>query len=132
MKIKIIDLVNSKDALTKISNSEIKAYFSYIILKNIKKINEVLADYEKTRIKAVEKYCEKDQEGNPRTSDNNYEITNENKILFQQELNEILLKEEEIELELIPFIAIKDINLSASELNSILFLIDFDKDKGDE
>lgn len=132
MKIKIIDLVNSKDALTKISNSEIKAYFSYIILKNIKKINEVLADYEKTRIKAVEKYCEKDQEGNPRTSDNNYEITNENKILFQQELNEILLKEEEIELELIPFVAIKDINLSASELNSILFLIDFDKNKGDE
>lgn len=132
MKIKIIDLVNSKDALTKISNSEIKAYFSYIILKNIKKINEVLADYEKARIKAVEKYCEKDQEGNPCTSDNNYEITNENKILFQQELNEILLKEEEIELELIPFIAIKDINLSASELNSILFLIDFDKDKGDE
>lgn len=132
MKIKIIDLVNSKDALTKISNSEIKAYFSYIILKNIKKINEVLADYEKTRIKAIEKYCEKDEEGKPRTSDNNYEITNENKILFQQELNEILLKEEEIELESIPFVAIKDINLSASELNSILFLVDFNKDKGDE
>lgn len=64
MKLRNEKIVNSIHVLSKLTNMDLNIKVSYAIAKNISKIKKELEVYDKEKAKLIDKYCEKDKEGN--------------------------------------------------------------------
>ena len=92
MKIKLLDVINSKEAISRMGErTSYDAKTSYQIAKNIKELSAELADYEKARYALIMKYGEQ-------TKDGNTEVKKENMDIFSKELNELLSVEIELKI----------------------------------
>ncbi|MGN1029719.1 MAG: hypothetical protein ACI4P7_06460 [Bacilli bacterium] len=123
MKIKNEKLVNSIGVLSKLTNMELPIKLSYAFSKNITNIDRELVAYNKERQKLIEKYGEKDKEGNLKTKeDGTINILNIDN--FNKELKEILEIETEVDIHLIDLESTNvDINITPLELMLIDYMI---------
>lgn len=123
MKIKNEKLVNSIGVLSKLTNMELPIKLSYAFSKNITNIDRELVAYNKERQKLIEKYGEKDNEGNLKTKeDGTINILNIDN--FNKELKEILEIETEVDIHLIDLESTNvDINITPLELMLIDYMI---------
>lgn len=116
MKLSNEKLVNSIGVLNKLTNMELPIKLSYAFSKNITKIDRELTAYNKEREKLINKYGEKDEEGNLKTKeDGTINILDIDS--FNKDLKEILEIETEVDIHLIDLEKVDaDINITPGEL----------------
>ena len=118
------EIIEKVGMLGEISNRKLPVKVSYAIGKNISKIESELKHYNKEREKIVDKYCEKDEEGNFKIENGNYvikenEIENWNKDM--KDLQEIVV---EIEAHKFNIDLLNGYDMTASEMMCIDFMIE--------
>ena len=95
MKLKEIILLEKK--INTISNKKMPVKLSFTIAKNLKNIKQCVEDYEEQRMKLIQLYAKKDQNGELIIDKNgNAEVENQTK--FLQELTELLNTEEKFDI----------------------------------
>lgn len=118
IKAKLIDIINGIDVLNELSKKQINISAAYNLSKIIKYANEELNNFNESRKTLCDKY------GTPSTPDENgmctYQITEEYKQCFTDEINELVAQDIDIPANKIDLTKAKDINISATEL----FLLD--------
>ena len=124
MKLSNEKLVNSIGVLNKLTNMELPIKLSYAISKNITKIDRELTAYNKEREKLINKYGEKDEEGNLKTKeDGTINILDIDS--FNKDLKEILDIETEVDIHLIDLEKVNvDINITPGELMLVDYMFE--------
>ncbi len=122
MKISNERLVNSVGVLSKLTNLELPIKLSYAFSKNITKIDAELKAYNLEKRKLLNKYGEKDNEGNLKQNEkgevNILDIEN-----FNKEIAELLQCESEIDIHLIDLDKVDvKINITPGELMIIDYM----------
>ncbi|MDU3412633.1 hypothetical protein [Clostridium sp.] len=122
MKLSNERLVNSVGVLSKLTNLELPIKLSYAFSKNITKIDAELKAYNMERAKLLNKYGEKDEEGNLKQNEkgevNILDIEN-----FNKDVVELLKCESEIDIHLIDLESINtDIQITPGELMVIDYM----------
>lgn len=122
MKISNERLVNSVEVLSKVTNLELPIKLSYAFSKNITKIDTVLKAYNVERAKLLNKYGEKDKEGNLKQNEKG-EVNILDRENFNKEIAELLQCESEIDIHLIDLESINtDIKITPGELMVIDYM----------
>lgn len=98
MKVKLGDLKEMVIGLHAIQGKKFPVKISYTIAKNVKKLAEEHADYEKQRIKLCEEFANKDKDGKPVLVDGKYDIPCSHLEEFNDAVNE--LRETEIDVDI--------------------------------
>lgn len=124
MKLSNEKLVNSIGVLSKLTNMELPIKLSYAFSKNIIKIDRELVAYNKEREQLIEKYGEKDEEGNLKTKeDGTINILDIDS--FNKDLKEILEIETEVDIHLIDLEKVNvDINITPGELMLVDYMFE--------
>jgi hypothetical protein len=124
MKLSNEKLVNSIGVLSKLTNMELPIKLSYAISKNITKINRELVVYNKERQKLIEKYGEKDKEGNLKAKeDGTINILDIDS--FNKDLKEILEIETEVDIHVIDLEKVDvDINITPGEIMLVDYMFE--------
>ena len=124
MKLSNEKLVNSIGVLSKLTNMELPIKLSYAISKNITKINRELVVYNKERQKLIEKYGEKDKEGNLKAKeDGTINILDIDS--FNKDLKEILEIETEVDIHLIDLEKVDaDIKITPGEIMLVDYMFE--------
>ncbi|MBS5886704.1 hypothetical protein [Clostridium sp.] len=124
MKLSNEKLVNSIGVLNKLTNMELPIKLSYAISKNITKINRELVVYNKERQKLIEKYGEKDKEGNLKAKeDGTINILDIDS--FNKDLKEILEIETEVDIHVIDLEKVDvDINITPGEIMLVDYMFE--------
>ena len=122
MKISNERLVNSVGVLSRLTNLELPIKLSYAFSKNITKIDAELKAYNVEKRKLLNKYGEKDNEGNLKQNEkgevNILDIEN-----FNKEISELLKCESEVDIHLIDLESINtDIKITPGELMIIDYM----------
>jgi|TARA_R110000744_G_scaffold375199_1_gene488517 hypothetical protein len=107
MKVKLLQIVNSVEALNKLSQQPMKAVTSFEVARNLKNISEELAIYEQSRGDLIRKFGKESKDGQIGIEPNTKEMKD-----FQKELGDLL----NIEVDLNGFKQIKLKHLSKCEL----------------
>lgn len=118
------EIIEKVGMLGEISNRKLPVKVSYAIGKNISKIESELKHYNKERENIVDKYCEKDEDGNFKIENGNYvikenEIENWNKDM--KDLQEIIV---EIDVHTFSIDMLNGYDMTASEMMCIDFMIE--------
>ena len=108
MKVKLLQIVNSVEALNKLAAQPMKAVTSFEVSRNLKKISDELAIYEQSRSDLIRKFGKEDDEGQIGIKPDTKEMEN-----FQKELGDLV----NIEVDLNGFKQIKLKHLSKCELS---------------
>ena len=108
MKVKLIQVVNSSEAFSKIAQQPMKAAVSFKVAKNIKKLSDELSVFEQSRGDLIRKFGKEDKEGNVAIEPNTKGMAE-----FQKELSDLL----NVEVDLNGFKKIKLSQLSKCELS---------------
>lgn len=106
-----------------ISGKSLPVKVSYAIGKNIGKIEGELKHYNKEREKIVDKYCEKDEEGNLKIEDGNYVIKEGEKENWNMDMKELQDIEVEIDAYTFKLEELNGYDMTPSELICIDFMI---------
>jgi|APFre7841882654_1041346.scaffolds.fasta_scaffold154422_1 hypothetical protein len=119
MKIKLSDILNSKTILEKLGSTKFEdGLIIYYLIKNIKNLSNEVDNFEKARISLVEKYGIKKENGIS-------EVTQENKDIFNKEINAIVA--EEVEVNIFPINPSKISGFTPFELMPIEWLLEVEK-----
>lgn len=126
---KIINILNSKNVLTELANCKaLSATAAYRIAKNIKLANTEIEIYEEQRMKLLEKYADKDEDGNPVSTEHDgmkeYQMSDENKKRLYVDINALLREDSDVEFKKIKLDQLDGANLSPIDLMNIEYMID--------
>lgn len=116
MKITLRNILEGQETLQKLSNQSLKGRTAFQIGRLLKKLEEILTSYNETRMKLIEKYAKRGEDGNFELNDRNeYQFTPENMQAYVDEINKLILEEVEIEAKPIPFEDIENLEFTAAE-----------------
>lgn len=127
MKIKNITIFNSMQGLREISEKEMPYKATLKISKNIKKLEEILNDYQEEYNKLIDAYYEKDENGNfvpVEGQQGFYKIKTETAQEFQEKMQTLNEFENDVDLYLIDPNELEDIKISPKVLMQIEYMID--------
>lgn len=105
MKLTLNEIVEMNIALREISEKEFPINISVLISDNIQKLSEKAKIFESNRIKLIEKYGEKDKDGNIVENNGQVKITDQKK--FIEEFNELSNTEIGIDLNMLDISGLK-------------------------
>jgi len=130
MKMTLNEVLENYKSLAELAGKKLPVRFSYAVSKNLKKLENEVKPVEKGRSDLIMQYCEKDEEGKPKSDSKGNLIFGDNAPKFIAEYNEYLKMETEVEIHKIPFTEIErteedryDI-LSPVEMMGIGFMIE--------
>ncbi len=116
MKITLRNILEGQETLQKLSNQPLKGRTAFQVGRLLKKLEEVLNAYNDTRLKLIEKYAKRKDDGDFELNDKNeYQFTQENMQAYVEEINKLILEEVEIEAKPIPFEDIENLEFTAAE-----------------
>lgn len=101
MKIKLAEVRNRHQALCMIGDKKLPIKLSYAVGKNIMKFQEELESIEAARIKLVEQYAKKSEDGSFEMKDGHYDV-GENEQKLKEEFTEFLNTETDIDIHTVP------------------------------
>lgn len=117
MKITIKEILEGQDTLQKLSHQPLPGRAAFQIGRLLKKLEEVLASYNEVRVKLIEKYANKNEDGTFEVNDNNeYQFTAENMQAYVSEINNVIADEVEVEAKPINFKDIEKLEFTAAEM----------------
>ena len=108
MKLKLAQIVESKDALSNLLNERLSIKAAYALQRNVQKLNPELETYEKSRVELIKNKHGVMQE------DGNYAVKKENAPAFIEDLNELLSVEVDVDIHKVNLSELKEI--SAADL----------------
>ena len=123
MKLTNRKIIADVNTLLPLSQRVLPVKAGFVIAKNLNKIEDILTIYNKERQKLIEKYCEKDEEGNLKTENNSYEIKEGLKEDFNKESEELLEIENEVDIHKFSLADLGDTKLPIAELQTIEYMI---------
>lgn len=117
MKVTIREILEGQDTLQKLSHQPLPGRAAFQIGRLLKKLEEVLASYNEVRVKLIEKYAKKNEDGTFEVNDNNeYQFTAENMQAYVSEINSVIADEVEVEARPINFKDIENLEFTAAEM----------------
>ena len=117
MKVTIKEILEGQDTLQKLSHQPLPGRAAFQIGRLLKKLEEVLASYNEVRVKLIEKYAKKNEDGTFEVNDNNeYQFTTENMQAYVSEINSVIADEVEVEARPINFKDIENLEFTAAEM----------------
>lgn len=117
MKVTIREILEGQDTLQKLSHQPLPGRAAFQIGRLLKKLKEVLASYNEVRVKLIEKYAKKNEDGSFEVNDNNeYQFTAENMQAYVSEINSVIADEVEVEARPINFKDIENLEFTAAEM----------------
>lgn len=117
MKVTIREILEGQDTLQKLSHQPLPGRAAFQIGRLLKKLEEVLASYNEVRVKLIEEYAKKNEDGTFEVNDNNeYQFTAENMQAYVSEINSIIADEVEVEARPINFKDIENLEFTAAEM----------------
>ena len=128
MKFTNQELINNIGALRSIAQKQLPVKISYAIAKNISKVDSELKIYNKERQKLVDKYAEKDKNGQPKIDKNNqYHIKKECLTTWNKDIQDLLSIEAEIDVYKFSVDLLDGFNISPLEMQVLDCMIDIGK-----
>lgn len=122
---KLGTLVASKDALAKLNQTEgMKATCAYRIAKNCTEIDKELKIFAKSQADVINKYCIRDDKGNPKEENGYYKIDEKYQTEYVKEITSLYEEEVEIQVKKISVEDIENAGLSPAQLGSIDFMLE--------
>lgn len=118
------EIIEKVGMLGGISDRKLPVKVSYAIAKNISKIESELKHYNKEREKIVDKYCEKDEEGNLKIEDGNYAIKKEEKENWNKDMNDLQEIVVEIDAHTFNMDLLTGYDMSPNEMMCIDFMLE--------
>jgi len=109
--------------LREISKKVLPIKASYAIAKNMKKIEDELEIYYKERDRLIDKYAEKDENGNVKIDETGF-IVFRDKEGWDREIKELLAIENDIKIHKFPIDVLEGYNMSPVELMLIEYMIE--------
>ena len=124
MKLTNRKIVNDSNFLGVLMHKQLPVKVSYVISKNVSKIEKELDIYNKERQKLLDKYCVKDEEGENIIDENNQlKIADKNLETWNKDINELL--DIEIDIDIHKFNVNDLLNSNCEMTVSELMLIDY-------
>jgi hypothetical protein len=108
----IVELLNAREPLIKLSNQSIPVIVAFRLLKILKSVNEELSRFDEIRSNLLKKY-------GSLNSENQFHISEENSVLINSELTPILEETVNLDFAKIDLNDFKDANMTAFELMAI-------------
>lgn len=102
----------------------LKSTTAYRIAKIANKVGEEVKLYEEQRTAICEKYAKKDEDGNPVVENGAYDILEEKLLDFTKEVAELQAEKVALDIKKITLEDIKNVGLSATQLERIEFMLD--------
>ena len=127
MKLSNEKLLNTINVLGNLNNIQLPIKLAYAISKNINKIDIELKTYNDEKVKLINKYAEKDKEGNVISDEHGHIIIEEkHKEDWNNDISELLSIENEIDIHKIQLddLLNANYNISPAELSMIDFMIE--------
>lgn len=122
---KLGTLVASKDALAKLNQTEgMKATCAYRIAKNCAEIDREIKIFAKSQADVINKYCIRDDKGNPKEENGYYKIDERYQTEYVKEITSLYEEEVEIQVRKISVEDIENAGLSPAQLGSIDFMLE--------
>ena len=125
MKLTNSILLNSTKVLSILSQKQLPIKVSFIIARNVSKIDAELKIYNDERQKLILKYCEKDENDKIVEDDNKQiKLKDECKEEWSKDIQELLSIENEVDIVKFSIDKIEGINISPSEIMQISYMIE--------
>lgn len=122
---KLGTLVASKEALAKLNQTEgMKATCAYRIAKNCAEIDKELKIFAKSQAEVVDKFCIRDEKGNPKEENGYYKIDEKHQAEYVKEISSLYEEEVDIQIKKISVEDIENAGLSPAQLSSIEFMLE--------
>lgn len=116
MKITLKEVVEGQESLQKLSGMILKGRTAFQVARLLKKLEEVLTSYNDTRLKLIEKYAKRKEDGEFELNEKNeYQFTQENMQAYIDEINKLIMEEVEIEAKPIPVEDIENLEFTPAE-----------------
>lgn len=111
------EIVESQDVMRVLSNKPLRGRAAFKVARLLKKLETELTTFNDTRIKLIESYAKKDENGQFVTNEKNeYQFDQENANKFVEEINKLLLEEIEIDANPILIDEIEELDFTPSEM----------------
>lgn len=121
IKVRLREIIDSTDVLRKLAGENLRGRTAFQISKLLKKLEEELDLFNKTRVEIIKKYGEKDDNGELKTDDNgNVKIVEESVNAFNQEMLDLLNQEIEINANPITLDDLENINFTPAEITTLM------------
>ena len=85
---KVNEIVKISNCISKIKNKKLPIKMSLILIRNSKKLEEVVKDIENKRFEIISQYADKDQNGRVLNEDGQFKVSN-NLTDFENDLKEL-------------------------------------------
>lgn len=116
MKVVLKEILEGQEVLQKLSQQPLPGRAAFQIGRLLKKLEEILNSYNDVRLKLVEKYAKRKEDGEFDLNEKNeYQFTAENMQAYVDELNTMIADEVEVEANPINFKDIEKLEFTAAE-----------------
>lgn len=120
MKVTLKDIVESQEVMRTLSNKPLRGRVAFKVARLLKKLEAELTTFNDTRVKLIESYAKKDEEGNYVTNDKNeYQFDQDNANKFVEEINKLLLEELDVDANPILVDEIEDLDFTPAEMAAL-------------
>ena len=120
MKVTLKDIVESQEVMRTLSNKPLRGRVAFKVARLLKKLEAELTTFNDTRVKLIESYAKKDEEGNYVTNDRNeYQFDQDNANKFVEEINKLLSEELDIDATPILVDEIEDLDFTPAEMAAL-------------
>lgn len=128
--LKISQIINSTEVLRKLSGEKFKAKLSWAITRILKAADNEIKEFNDTRYELIQKYGEKDENGNLITDDQGNVKINANGIAdFSNQLNELLDTTVEINANKIKMSDLENVDFTPDDMIVLEPYIDFEEEE---
>ncbi len=125
MKLKALDILNTYESLAKLADKELDLQTACAIAKNLRELAVAKEVIDKKRTELINKYAEKNADGNPVQEGDGIKITDVPS--FMQHMNDLLAAKTEVTLSLISKSALSEIKISPKDILSLTNLLKEDE-----
>lgn len=129
----IEQLANSNALSTLLTSTSLPIKIRFRLSKLDAEIQRVAKLYFDMKQSLIQEYCDKDENGNPKTTENSYTFV-QNQEEFTSKLSELLEVSNEMQIDkiVIPLNSLEDIPVNARDINILKPVIEFIEDQDSE
>lgn len=123
MKFTNRELINKVNIIKKLMDKQLSVKGSYSIAKNINNINKELELFDSEKMKLINQYTEKDENGENKIKDNTIVLIKGKEDECNEKYSELLNIETDIEIRKINIDDLEGVKISPSELMELDFML---------
>ena len=128
IKLTLKQIIEGQESLQKLSNQPLRGRTAFQIGRLLKELENILNDYNDTRIKTIQAYAKKDENGEFVINERNeYQFEPDQMTLYFQEIEKLINEELEINSNPIKFADIENLDFTPAEMTFLEPFLDVDE-----